>query len=143
MSRRGESDADRAWHVIVSLVMDSRGDWRRKVVLATGLPFSRTRALRRLAQGPLTLRALAESMTIDAPAATLAVDDLEERGLVRREPHPDDRRAKMVTLTAEGRRLVAIERKITDAAPAALAALPPKDAAILRRILEPLGTKGR
>jgi DNA-binding MarR family transcriptional regulator len=143
MSTRADTDLERVWHIVVRYVMDSRGDWRRKVADATGLPFSRTRALRRLAHGPLTLRALAESMTTDAPAATLAVNDLEARGLVRREPHPEDRRAKLVTLTPEGRRLVALERKVTDRVPDALAALPAKDIATLRRILEPLDAKRR
>ena len=108
-----------------------RGDWKRKVAEATGLPFSRVRALRRLIEGPLTLRDLAESMASDAPAATLAVNDLEERGLVRREPHPDDRRAKLVTLTTEGRRVVGLARKVTDRAPDTLAALSAKDVAAL------------
>jgi DNA-binding MarR family transcriptional regulator len=129
-------DVDHIWRGIVALVMDSRGDWRRKVALATGLPFSRVRALRGLVDGPRTLRDLAEAMGSDAPAATLTVNDLVARGLVRREPHPDDRRAKTVTLTPEGRRLVGAARRVTDKAPEALAALPPKELAALRRILE-------
>jgi DNA-binding MarR family transcriptional regulator len=143
MSARADAEVDRVWHALVSLVMDSRGDWKRKVADATGLPFSRVRALRRLVDGPLTLRDLAESMASDAPAATLAVNDLEERGLVRREPHPDDRRAKLVTLTMEGRRVVGLARKVTDRAPDSLAALSAKDVAALWRILEPLDGKKR
>src|SRR5919205_1472213 len=37
----------------------------------------------------------------------LLVDDLEERGYVRRVPDPEDARAKLVRLTARGRRYVA------------------------------------
>jgi DNA-binding MarR family transcriptional regulator len=143
MSAKAETDVDRVWHVIVALVMDSRGDWRRKVAEATGLPFSRVRALRRLVDGPLTLRDLAEAMGSDAPAATLTVNHLEARGLVRREPHPEDRRAKIVTLTPEGRRLVGAAKRVTDRAPDALAALPPRDVVALRRILEQLSTSRR
>jgi DNA-binding MarR family transcriptional regulator len=103
--------------------MDSRGDWRRSVADATGLPFTRVRALRRLAKRPMTLVELAESMTVDAPAATVAVNDLEQRGLVLRTPHPTNRRAKLVHLTDEGARTVKIANSVADEAPPALAAL--------------------
>jgi DNA-binding MarR family transcriptional regulator len=39
------------------------------------------------------------------------VDDLEQRGYVRRVPDPDDARAKIVRLTARGRRFVAEARR--------------------------------
>ena len=41
----------------------------------------------------------------------LLVDDLETRGYVRRVPDADDSRAKMVRLTARGRRFVAEARR--------------------------------
>lgn len=41
----------------------------------------------------------------------LVVDDLEQRGYVRRVPDPDDGRAKVVRLTARGRRFVAEARR--------------------------------
>jgi DNA-binding MarR family transcriptional regulator len=41
----------------------------------------------------------------------LLVDDLEQRGYVRRVPDPDDARAKVVRLTARGRRYVAEARR--------------------------------
>lgn len=130
------SDVDRVWRVIVALVMDTRGDWRRKVSEATGLPFTRTRALRRLAAGPLTLRALAESLGTDAPAATVAVNNLEQRGLVTRGEHPEDRRAKLVTLTAAGREKLRAERAVSDHAPEPLASLSREDVKALARIFE-------
>ncbi|MGZ5352240.1 MAG: MarR family winged helix-turn-helix transcriptional regulator [Actinomycetota bacterium] len=42
----------------------------------------------------------------------LVVDDLETRGYVRRVPDPDDARAKVVRLTARGRRYVAEARRV-------------------------------
>lgn len=129
------ADADRAWELLVSLVMETRGDWRRKVSAVTGLPFSRVRALRRL-EKECTLSELAYEMSTDAPAATVIVNDLERRGLVRRRPHPDNRRAKLVSLTAEGRRLVAAANGIDDPPPPAFAGLPAAQLAQLRRILE-------
>jgi DNA-binding MarR family transcriptional regulator len=66
----------------------------------------------------------------------LIVDDLEQRGLVRREPHPEDRRAKLVTLTAAGRTAAARAEAILDEPPAVLSELAAKDLAILLRVLE-------
>jgi DNA-binding MarR family transcriptional regulator len=137
--RDERSAVDGVWRSIVALVMDTRGDWRRKVSEATGLPFTRTRALRRLGAGPLTLRALAESLGTDAPAATVAVNDLERRGLVTRVEHPEDRRAKLVSLTAAGRATLRAERNVSDRAPEALASLSREDVKTLERIF--LGTK--
>lgn len=135
-----QQDAERAWQIMVALVMDSRGDWRRKVIEATGLRFSRVRALWRLEDQPRTLGELAWEMGTDAPAATVIINDLEARGLVERRPHPDDRRAKLVSLTAAGRKLVAVVNRIDDRPPPALARLPAPDLAQLRRIVEGVAT---
>jgi len=45
----------------------------------------------------------------------LLVDDLEQRGYVRRVPDPEDTRAKVVRLTARGRRFVAEARRTAGA----------------------------
>jgi DNA-binding MarR family transcriptional regulator len=136
---KSASDRDRAWQRLVALVLDSRWDWRRKMSEAAGLPFSRVRALDRLRRGPLTLRALADVIGTDPPATTVIVNDLEARGLVVRETHPEDKRAKVVSLTAEGRRVVRAARAVTDKAPAAFDALTDEDVAELLRIVERLG----
>jgi DNA-binding MarR family transcriptional regulator len=138
------SDVDRVWQTIVALVMDTRGDWRRNVAAATGLPFTRVRALKRLNGGPLTLRALAESLGTDAPAATVAVNDLERRGLVTRCEHPDDRRAKLVSLTTAGRATLRAVKTVSDHAPEPLASLPREDVKSLARIFDAVtGDEGR
>jgi len=138
MKRASKSDRDRAWQRLVALVMDSRWDWRRKMADAAGLPFSRVRALDRLTRGPLTLRALAEVMGTDAPAATVIVNDLEERGLVLRQTHPEDRRAKVVSLTAEGRKVMRAARAVTDEAPAPFEVLSEGEVEQLRKIVDRL-----
>jgi len=61
-------------------------------------------ALREL-KTPLTMRELATRMACEASNVTFVVDKLEDHGLVERTPHPDDRRAKRVALTAEGKAL--------------------------------------
>jgi len=135
MSRRAE--IDRIWQLLVTLVMESRGDWRRTAMEVTGLPFSRVRALKRVANGPLALRELAEAMTVDAPAATVIVNDLEARGLVRRRSHATDRRTKVVSATAAGKRLADAVSRIDERAPEPLASLSAKDVATLSRIFTP------
>ena len=132
-------EVDRVWQAIVTLVMDSRGDWRRMVAEATGLPFSQLRALKRLSGGPLTLGELASAMDSDAPAATVAVNGLEERGLVERKARHEDRRVKTVQLTAEGKKVLRQAKSLVERAPESLRALSEDDVAHLRRILARVG----
>jgi len=137
-----QSDADLVWQTLVAWVMDSRGNWRRKVTDATGLPFSRLRALKRLGAGPMTLKDLADAMSTDAPAATVAINDLENRGLVERRPHPDNRRAKLVSITAAGRRVIAATHRVADVTPAGLQRLSATDIKVLQRILGKVAAHG-
>ncbi|BBY57716.1 MarR family transcriptional regulator [Mycolicibacterium sarraceniae] len=131
----GSPVADQVWRAMSSLVLDNKDGWRRAVVDRTGLPFSRIRILCRLSSQPMTVKEVAEAATIDAPAATVAVNDLEARGLVVRKPHPDNRRCKLVSLTEAGRDVIAVLDATDDPAPAALAALDGQDLAALRTIL--------
>jgi DNA-binding MarR family transcriptional regulator len=131
------SEADAIWQLMVGLVWETRGEWRRKVNEVTGLPFSRVRILWRLVDTPMTLRQIADDTGGDAPATTVAVNDLEERGLVLRQPHPENRRAKLVSLTRAGRQMVdLVHRSVRDDAPEAMQQLSRTDLAHLRRILE-------
>ncbi|MGV0738438.1 MarR family transcriptional regulator [Mycobacterium syngnathidarum] len=127
--------ADEVWAALTTLVFDHRDRWRRAVIERTGLPFSRIRVLKRLAREPLTVKQLAYAATVDAPAATVAVNDLEERGLVVREVDPANRRSKLVSLTDDGRALLARIDEVEDPAPQALASLDTEDLEALRAIL--------
>ena len=137
MSR--EPVADQVWRMMSAVVIDNKDAWRRAAVNRTGLPFSRIRILRRLSRHPMTVKQVAEAATLDAPAATVAVNDLESRGLVSREIDPENRRCKLVSLTEAGRKVVAILDEIEDPAPPALAELGSQDLAALHRILAKLG----
>jgi DNA-binding MarR family transcriptional regulator len=57
------------------------------------------------ADGPVTQRALADHAATDPMMTSQVLRALEDRGLVRREPHPDDRRARALSITAQGREL--------------------------------------
>jgi DNA-binding MarR family transcriptional regulator len=95
------------------------------------------RVLKRLLDAPLTLKQLADMTDSDAPATTVAVNALEDRGLVERHPHPNNRRAKLVSITPAGRKLVDLaHRSVRDEAPTAVRELSKTDLAHLRRIIE-------
>jgi DNA-binding MarR family transcriptional regulator len=127
--------ADQVWRQMSALVLDNKDSWRRAVVERTGLPFSRIRILRRLASTPMTVKQVAEAATIDAPAATVAVNDLEALGLVVRATFPDNRRCKLVSLTGAGRDVVAVIEEVDDPAPDALTGLGDEDLEALREVL--------
>ena len=95
----GNPLADEVWRTMAALVIDNRDSWKRAVVEQSGLPFSRIRILKRLSRQSMSVKELARAATIDAPAATVAINDLEERGLVVRETDPTNRRSKIVSLT--------------------------------------------
>jgi DNA-binding MarR family transcriptional regulator len=132
--------ADEVWRAMAAAVIDHRDSWRRAVIEQTGLPFSRIRILRRLVRKPMTVKQVAHAATIDAPAATVAVNDLEDRGLVVRETDPTNRRCKVVSLTDAGREMVHTIDMVDDPAPNALAALDDAQLKGLKAIVDKLAT---
>jgi DNA-binding MarR family transcriptional regulator len=129
------NDAAReVWLLMTDVVLDNTR--RREVSDALGMSFGRTRAIRRLARRPMSMRELAEAMGIDPPNATVLVSDLEAQGLVRRKPHPTDGRAKVVEATRKGKALARKADAILATPPDALTELPAQDLETLRRILE-------
>ncbi|HWC78346.1 MAG TPA: MarR family transcriptional regulator [Pseudonocardiaceae bacterium] len=132
--------AAHAWAGMRTLVHDLH-DRRKEVSAALDLSFFRVKVLRRLSGGPLTMRELGAKLSTDAPYVTLMVRDLEERGLVSRTAHPTDRRAKVVTLTEQGREIADQAEQILIEPPDALLALDPDDIAALDRIVATLLNK--
>ncbi len=122
------------WLLMSDLVLDNAR--RRKVAEATGISFGSIRALRRVARRPLAMGELAVALGIDPPNATAVVDDLERQGLVRRGPHPSDRRAKLVETTPEGQELAARADAILAEPPPALETLGDADLQTLLGILK-------
>lgn len=55
------------------------------------------------AGGPMGVKALAHAMSIDSSTVTRQVTPLVDQGLVDRVPNPDDGRAVLLALSAEGR----------------------------------------
>jgi DNA-binding MarR family transcriptional regulator len=125
--------AREVWTRMSDLVLDQRR--RSQVSEAVGLSFGRTRAVRRLAARPMSMGELAAALAIAPPNATVLVDDLEERGLVRRRPHPTDRRTKLVEVTAKGADVARRANEILATPPAGLSALGDEDLEELQRLL--------
>lgn len=57
--------------------------------------------------GTRLLSRVAWNLLVHATTVTIITDRLEKRGLLAREAHPSDRRATLVTISPEGRKLVA------------------------------------
>jgi MarR family 2-MHQ and catechol resistance regulon transcriptional repressor len=60
-----------------------------------------------LHKGPLTISEIQDKVRLASGSMTAAVDRLEKLGLVVRKSSPTDRRARVVHLTVEGKRLAA------------------------------------
>ena len=58
------------------------------------------------ADEPLSSHTIAERLLVTTASMTSLLDTLERRGLVRRSPHPHDRRKILVTITDAGAHLV-------------------------------------
>jgi DNA-binding MarR family transcriptional regulator len=63
-----------------------------------------------------TQRAIGTAMGIDPSTMVSLVDALQRDGLATRRPHPNDRRAHAVTITAKGRRVLERARKMANEA---------------------------
>jgi DNA-binding MarR family transcriptional regulator len=129
-----ESLSRAAWSAMSDLVLHNVR--RREVADALGMSFGRIRAIRRLAIRPMGMSELAAALGIDAPYATVVVDDLESHGLVRRRPHPEDRRAKLVEATRKGRDAARRADAILGTPPPALDVLSSAEVATLLALLE-------
>ncbi len=94
--------------------------------------------LSRLDEEPArTQAALAQSIGADKTRIIGVLDDLQERGLIQREPDPADRRVRLVSLTDKGRRVRAsAQAAIQDREEQLLARLPAADRRGFLRALE-------
>lgn len=87
--------------------------------------------------GALTPRELADVERVQPPTMTKIVAKLEERGLVRRSPHPTDGRQVILSATESGRAVLAqFERARDEWLATRLAALTPEERDTLRRAAE-------
>jgi len=91
------------------------------------------------AHGPLTPGELGTLLSLTSGSVTALIGRLEELGWASREPHPDDRRKVIVSLTKEAWRLGQDElTPYFDAVDGATDALTAKERAVVKRYLEAL-----
>jgi DNA-binding MarR family transcriptional regulator len=64
------------------------------------------------ATGPHSQKALADMVGLDKTTMVAAIDELERGGLARRVLAPNDRRAHVIEVTAEGRRMILTANQI-------------------------------
>jgi len=79
---------------------------------------------------------MARGVGCDPSYITALVDDLDERGLARREPAPYDRRVKIIVLTDAGRALATEIDGVLSVPPAAFSALSHSELRQLRDLLD-------
>jgi DNA-binding MarR family transcriptional regulator len=116
--------AERVWLAMRTFVEAHAKPDKLREQLGLGLGVGRVKALLLLDSGPLTLGEIAAAHRVDAPHATVIVDNLEALGLVTRTSHPDDRRRRLVTLTDKGHDAVSLARRTLAEPPSPLRELP-------------------
>ncbi|MEU6758147.1 MarR family transcriptional regulator [Streptomyces sp. NPDC046685] len=106
----------------------------RERAATLGLTASQATALREMS-GPMTMRELADRMSCEPSNTTFVVDKLEKQSLIKRHPHPTDRRAKHLVLTPEG---AALRTRLLEllAVDSPLSGLTPQEQRVLHGLLE-------
>jgi len=96
-----------------------------------------------LHKGPLPVNEIGKKVLLTSGSITVAVDRLEQKGLVERRAHGTDRRARVVHLTKEGRKLItrAYTQHANDMEQLASASLTANERATLIRLLKKIGYK--
>ena len=102
-----------------------------------GMGFARGRVLWALQEsGPVVMRALSQRLGISPRTVTGLIDALEADGWVTRTPHPDDRRATIITLTPAAQTAISTLRDSYEGlAHDLLAGIDPADLAACQSVL--------
>ena len=86
-------------------------------------------------QDGVSMGEMARGIGVDPSYITALVDDLDTRGLARREPAPYDRRVKIIVLTEAGRAVAADIDQVLSVPPTAFSGLSPAELRQLRDLL--------
>ncbi|HEY8228609.1 MAG TPA: MarR family transcriptional regulator [Pyrinomonadaceae bacterium] len=94
-----------------------------------------------LHKGPLPINELGKKILLTSGSITVAVDRLEDKGLVERRAHGTDRRAKLVHLTKQGKKVITrvYADHAADMERLASASLTRKERETLIRLLKQIG----
>jgi MarR family 2-MHQ and catechol resistance regulon transcriptional repressor len=106
MSASSRIEAPRLW-LVLARCHRALNQLAERSIEEAGLCLTDFAALEALLhKGPLTITEIHSKVPLALGSMTAAVDRLEEKGLIIRTAARDDRRAKVLKLTPEGRRVV-------------------------------------
>lgn len=106
MSRKAQIPAPRLW-LVLSRCYRTFSHIAERSIAETGLGLTDFTALEALLhKGPLTITEIQSKVLLASGSMTAAVDRLEKKGFIKRASSSTDRRAKVLRLTPEGRRVV-------------------------------------
>jgi MarR family 2-MHQ and catechol resistance regulon transcriptional repressor len=140
MSAADRIQAPRLW-IVLARCYHAVSQIAERSVAQAGLGLSDFAALEALLhKGPLTITQIQAKVLLASGSMTAAIDRLEQKGLIVRKSTPSDRRAKLLELTPEGRRLVggAFQRHASEVE-AAMAVLSQPEKRQLYGLLKKLG----
>src|SRR6516165_4130314 len=140
MKRTGRMTAAQLWWVINKSHHALRLLAEQSITNA-GLGLTDFAALEALLhKGPLTITEIQGKVLLASGSMTAAVDRLEQKGLIKRGPAPSDRRAKVLHLTPEGKRVVETAfRRHAAELESAMVVLNPSEMQHLHALLKKLG----
>ena len=100
-----KANAERVYQFFAYFYEWVRFPSRRQLDLRlTGLPQSGSTILHRLTRsGPMSVRGLAQSLTLDQSTVSRQLEPLREAGLVDEEPFENNRRSTQVSINSHGR----------------------------------------
>jgi DNA-binding MarR family transcriptional regulator len=130
--------AREAWRTLFEAFMLTHPE-RQETLGEHGLTPNDSRALYSLDRKEgRAIGALARQWNCDPSTATWVVDRLERTGLAERRPSPDDRRVKLVLLTAKGAKMIETLEAVFMEPPAAMGALDADELVELKTTLDKL-----
>jgi MarR family transcriptional regulator, lower aerobic nicotinate degradation pathway regulator len=101
---------------LLSWVAASGGEHYGRALASVGLTPQQLATLVLLRDGPLVQARLSERLDVFKPVMVTIVNELEAQGLVRRRPHPHDRRAVRVHLLPAGTRRIREAERVSERA---------------------------
>lgn len=126
----------------------SRANWLQKAeieaaLMTTGLTARQHQMLTAAVDGEHTQTQLANILGLDKTTMMVTLDELEREGLAERRPLPADRRARLVAVTAEGRKLLRrADKAFAEANERVLSRLPEPERSVFLQALERLACPG-
>ena len=105
MTRWLDEEQQRTWRAFLAAVAQLQTGLDAQLQAEAGMPHAYYELLVRLSEAPdrtLRMSALADAASVSRSRLSHAVAQLEQRGWVRRQPCPEDRRGQLAALTDEG-----------------------------------------